>query len=84
MMNFCVKSFRLGIFRLRIFLLQVHEINFHKEGDRLQFYGQKLEFYNLQKVWTQLIEESDFRQRKVAVDEFNRLNHLIAICDVEK
>ena len=66
-------------FWLRIFIAfqeivsftQVHERNSYKEGDSLP-HGQQLQHYNLPKVWDQLLKESQFYERKTAVEEFNR------------
>lgn len=42
----------------------------YKEGDVTHF-GQPLVACNIEKCWDQVISESDFYERKAAVDQYN-------------
>lgn len=48
----------------------VREINFYTEG-QLTHFNQKLEDCQIQSVWTELKERSDFQQRRAAVEAYN-------------
>ncbi|KAJ1569585.1 hypothetical protein HK405_000661 [Cladochytrium tenue] len=50
--------------------LNIPELNFYKNGDSTHF-SMPLENYHFDRVWSELIETSDFKSRKDAVEKFN-------------
>ncbi|CAF1125466.1 unnamed protein product [Rotaria sordida] len=51
----------------------IRRLNLLKEGD-ITHYGQKLEQWHVPRILDELSQSSDFIQRKLSVDEFNRTN----------
>ena len=51
-------------------------MNLYKNGD-LTYYGQTMEDCNLLICWNQVIEVSQYHQRRQDVDNFNRFSSLI-------
>eukprot|EP00850_Spirogloea_muscicola_P006424 SM000030S11433 [mRNA] locus=s30:612063:618646:- [translate_table: standard] len=48
----------------------VQELNFHPEGYETH-YGQRLERCQIQRIWAELMESSEFARRRAEVDAFN-------------
>jgi len=55
----------------------VREVNFYKEGDVSPF-KQTLTNVTVDRCWSQLLQQSNFENRRAAVDEFNRYQHFLA------
>ncbi|XP_038045213.1 xanthine dehydrogenase/oxidase-like [Patiria miniata] len=53
--------------------IKVRDVNFYKDGDET-FYGQELKHWNLDKCWDQCLVQSDYNNRRLDVDEYNRKN----------
>ena len=51
--------------------VKVREMNFYKDGDVSPF-KQTLTDVTVHRCWSQLLQQSNFEHRRVAVDEFNR------------
>lgn len=54
----------------------IRELNFSKDGDST-FYGQVMAVCNADRVWSSLLETSEFTKRRVEVSEFNTKNRFI-------
>ncbi len=52
--------------------------NFYKTGfDNITHYGELIENNRILKIWEQLIETSDYFNRRIEIDKFNRQNEFI-------
>ena len=55
--------------------VEVREMNFYKVGEKTH-YGQALDNARHLDCWTQVIENSEYHRRRLAVDEFNKASKL--------
>ncbi|KAK3744401.1 hypothetical protein QZH41_012163 [Actinostola sp. cb2023] len=51
----------------------IREINFYKEGNKTHF-NQVLQDCNIERVWHEMLQKSDYENRKLAIDTFNKQN----------
>ena len=51
--------------------MQIRELNMYKDSD-MKFFKQPLEGCNLERIWQEALEKSNYETRRKAVDEFNR------------
>ncbi|XP_075060462.1 xanthine dehydrogenase/oxidase isoform X2 [Mixophyes fleayi] len=49
----------------------VRKLNMYKEGD-LTTFNQKLENFNVHRCWEECLQNSNYRERKAAIEKFNR------------
>ncbi|MDG0815985.1 xanthine dehydrogenase molybdopterin binding subunit [Bdellovibrio svalbardensis] len=59
---------------LKIDALTVRERNCYRPENNVTHYGQKLENTPLQELFSKLTADSEYRERRKAIDEFNRQN----------
>ncbi|KAK5644720.1 hypothetical protein RI129_006020 [Pyrocoelia pectoralis] len=54
-------------------VVEISQMNLYKEGD-ITHYNQRLDYCNLTRCWNECLESSNFYQRRVEVEKYNREN----------
>lgn len=63
---------------LRLDSAEVRRVNFYGVKDRnITHYGQLIHQNHLETIWNRLVEKSDYFQRKVKVDDYNRKSRIL-------